>query len=81
MRNLKINENDGSAEIDLSPNFYHINSVQKTTDDFKKVCKINVSEKDDRIIVKFKANGEGISEITHEFLNHLVANMKHNKLV
>lgn len=81
MRNVKINKKKGVAEIDLNPDFYTKDTLQKTSDRFKDICKINISDKAGRIKVKVKARNKEVADVTYEFLNHLIADMKNYRNV
>jgi len=75
MKNVSISSNH--AIINLNSKLYTTSSIQKTSRDFSGICTIGIKPTEDRTIITLDSRAsENMEKICHEFLNHLIANMK-----
>lgn len=69
MVKMKINQNEGSIELDLNENFYPKAKVEQAIKDFQGVCDFKV---DCEKIILFPKDKEDINRLGYEFRNYIL---------
>jgi hypothetical protein len=82
MRNLKIDKKGKRAELELRHDFYPGHVIRKVADDFRKVADVRIKKMDGNVLVtlNLKVSDVRIEEITYNFINYLLAEVKNNRV-
>ncbi len=82
MKNLKIDKKQKRAELNLNSVFYPEDIVKRTMKDFEEVFDTKLEREGDRINIKLKLIAKGVSivDVTYEFINYLLAEVKNSEV-
>ncbi len=82
MKNLKIDKKQKRAELNLNSVFYPEDIVKRAIKDFSGLFDTKLEREGDRINIKLKliARGVSIEDVTYEFINYLLAEVKHSEV-
>lgn len=80
MNHIKVNKKEKKVDIVLNKNFYCIEAVKESIEDFKEICDSSVSDEEDiKVSLKPKEDLD-IDTLGYEFSNYVLGLMK-NKII
>lgn len=78
---LQINPEEDEVKVSFNKQFYPVEILKETLEDFKGACDGSIEEKE-RLVVTLKPKDKShLSVIGYEFCNYALALMKHKVLV
>ena len=74
----KVKVEKGKVNVEINPNIYSYDSVLRTSEVFKKICRVKVKKSDGEIFVTLepKVRGMPLEILGYEFYNYLLNTVK-----
>lgn len=79
--NVNVDEKANKITIKLNKNFYDINSIKKSIEDFSGLCSAAINDKEQFEIVLKSKNNSYIHMLGYEFCNYVLALMKNKNII